>query len=335
MRLWVLAPFAAALWIAITSAQFGFDRAKGRAASMNLGVATLAQDDLTRMVQANQPLAMAVQAARNAWQSDPGGLVLAFSQAEISYYSGLPFISYFDPSCVQFYSAASVEDLWTRLRAHNVRFILAPPYPLAEITNTPFNALLADPRLTKVLYERHGARLLKLAEAPFAVVRETIASEGGGAPQRLSDWTIASFGPRGTEAPASKSAGSNGAITFFSPKDDIRDRGRVDTFYRGAPLEGALPAFKVGSGEYLLTVDLVGRGRTDLILVNLSADGATLVETPLWNGILTGKRRSAAARFTAPHTTVDADGNVPLGFALRTISNGDLTVLGWRLEKLQ
>lgn len=323
-----------ALALALTSGLAVVNGTRARVAIMKIDQNTPHLDDMTRMAVAERSLAITVQAARNAWAADPSG-IFAFSDAEMSYYGRLPFISYFDPLAVPFYKEPTAESLWAALRQHEVRYVLSTQYPLAEITNTAFGALLANPQLTSVAFEHRGTRLIRLADAPLAVTRTIVAEEQGQTPHK-SAWSAASFGNRGKDAPATIEFG-NGAISMMAPSHDVLDWRRIDTMYRGALLNGAPAAFSLDPEKhYRLEVEVNGTGRVDLYFVFLSTDRALLRETWLWNAVLIGDKRTAAARFRPPSdAAVDPDGTIPMGFALRTIGNGNLTVSRWRLEALQ
>lgn len=291
--------------------------------TFHLRSTTMLEDDLTRLNQAGWGLAMAVDALRNETAAGRGGLTLAFTQAEIGYYGDLPFISYFDERALPFFQTSSKEELWRLLRARGVRFVLQPGYPLAEITNTHFDALLSDPALTEVIFSKEGNRVMRLLDAASAVTPRFIAGEGtGGVPFALTDWSTSSY----RASPAAAVLMRDNGLYVHIPRRPFEDRQRWDYVRRGDLINGAPPAFEAAPGVSTLSVDLTARGRVDLFVVHPTEEGG-YGETMIWTGVLLGERRTIGGQFT-----VTGDRQQPVGFVLRSYRVAPYLIHGWRAD---
>lgn len=299
-----------------------FDRAAYWISTFRLRSDTILEDDFSRLKNAQWGLAMAVQALREEHEAGRGGLTFAFTQAEIAFYSGLPFISYVDETALPFFQAPSRESLWQALRARGIRFVLQPGYPLAEVTNSAFDALLSDPSLTQIVFSRDGHRLIRLRDQPMAFDASLLASGGGDAAFQTSDWTATSY--RGGSLNAGLVVSEHGLLVNV-PRRPIEDRQRWDYLRRGDIANGGVPAFEAPPGVSTLSIDLTGRGRFDLFVV-LPSQGGNFVETMIWTGVLLGERRTISGQFEL------RDRAAPVGFVLRSYRVEPYLVHGWRAE---
>jgi hypothetical protein len=330
-----LVSFLAVLVLLLAAADQIWTQAGYTVRQFDMRPSVLGMTDAERMSRGKMGLAGAALAYSEAYAADPHGLAFGFSQAEMSYYGRAPFISYFDDAAVPLLNIADPEELWRALRARDVRYVLQPAYPLAELSNSAFDPLLADPRLTEIAFEKAGTRLLRVLPAPEEIQPRVLAEEGfAGKPLLSSQWTVFSPGKPGETAQTSISPAPDG-VSVKIPQRLFADRQRSDFLQRGLPVNNKPGAFLAPPGRLRISAEITGKGRVDLVARNLTPNRATTADTLVWSGVLTGKRRIIAAQIITPvQAADDATGRRPMGLDFRAYHAGDFIVHNWRAEWL-
>jgi hypothetical protein len=93
----------------------------------------------------------------------PEARIFSFRQSDVAYYAKNPIAVYTDNSYAQMFQQPSATALKQALLKEGIRYIAIPPYGMAEVNNSAFGDLIADPSLALLIFEQGGERLFDLA----------------------------------------------------------------------------------------------------------------------------------------------------------------------------
>ena len=91
-------------------------------------------------------------------------VILTFRKSEIGYYGKRKLLCHIDPRMVSIYRQSTAELVINALRLEGVDYILVPREDLAEIVNSHFAQIIADRKLTEVIFSFAGWELLLLID---------------------------------------------------------------------------------------------------------------------------------------------------------------------------
>lgn len=94
----------------------------------------------------------------------PGSLVLSMRPADM-YYSGVKMVSYLDPRLLPVYQEQSPVAAAKMLRELGIHYIHMVDYSLPPLYNSPLQAILADPRLSRLEYGHAGFQIFSLQDS--------------------------------------------------------------------------------------------------------------------------------------------------------------------------
>lgn len=267
--------------------------------------------DTQKMSAANWASYTATRAA--ARDHRPGERVLAFRESEFGYYTDVPFLYFLDDKMVPLYLESDPREVIRMLREHDVRQMLVPDYPLAQIENSAFEQILGDPAFTQVTFEFGGWRIYALRETVSADLPETLIAEDFRAdPAALENWN------NGREALPLASALTTGNASLIRDSAagyvEVRRARRfyarpeiVDTLQRGE-LVLTQPAFltneydfDASEGLMALEAEIEGDGYFEAVVISSTRDDVEeyVEEQVVWRGVLfAGEPRTIHAQFS-------------------------------------
>jgi hypothetical protein len=194
------------------------------------------------------------------------------------YYSRRKMVSYLDPRLIPFYREGSPEKAATMLKALGIRYVFMTDYSLPPVYDSTLATILADPRLSRLVYS-HGMFQLYALEESEQTVGERIDLTPGVRP-----WTktpqIRIGGRKALEAaghnPSLFEGGeSNSLNPFFH-----RDYSIILASGQGESLNGGRHKtfMPVEPGEYVVRMELKGQGFVTLWLVQFDANGVAVTQ---------------------------------------------------------
>lgn len=92
----------------------------------------------------------------------PEARIFSFRQSDVAYYAKNPIAVYTDNSYAKLFQQPSAIELKQALLKEGIRYIAIPPYGMAEVNNSAFGHLIADPSLALLIFEQDGERLFEL-----------------------------------------------------------------------------------------------------------------------------------------------------------------------------
>ncbi|MDP3457941.1 MAG: hypothetical protein Q8S09_01580 [Hyphomonas sp.] len=95
---------------------------------------------------------------------DPTDRIFSFRQSDLAYYADNPIAVYTDNRYAPLFRLRSSEALKQALLKEHIRFIALPPYGLAEVNNSAFVKLIADPKMARLVFDQDGDRLFELID---------------------------------------------------------------------------------------------------------------------------------------------------------------------------
>lgn len=277
--------------------------------------------------------------------------ILTFRQSDMGFFLRRPMIVYFDDQLLPLYGLSDPERLSQALRAKGVRWIYAPGYPMAEIYNSAFGALLADPGLTTLAADRAGWRLYALLDRRWQVGTVTVRSEDFETQPELGlTWRV--LRPRGLvnrllygfDDPYPPAAGpptvraEQAMLTRRNLWRTLSSRSWPDDDVGSAFLT-AVSDFDPRPGKYRLEAEVEGDGLVEVALRLDSRRNLALGSsvTSIWSGVLGNERRKIAGVFLIeeePSTTPLVVRDRIAQVLWRVHQRAALRVLRWRVEKL-
>lgn len=261
-------------------------------------------------------------------QQQPGELALVFRQAEFAFYANEPFLYYLDNTLAHLYRTESVAELHRELLSLGIRFLVLPDYPRAEVENSHFEPLLADPTRTHLLYEYEDNRLFRLRDDAISTPNITLIEENFSEnPEALSNWFLARTPPNLIETLASIVGTLDTAIItrdtqvgFVETRRTRSLRARPELFdiLQRTPVQPQYSPFVIGEGDFdaslgtlRLEAEVEGDGYLEVVLAAYDREGIEIVEERqiLWNGVLfdEGRRRIQAQFVDLAYDAEQAD----------------------------
>ena len=297
------------------------------------------QSESGRVFGAGWPAFAGVEAAaRNVATGDK---VLVFRMAEIGFYTRLPFVYAFDNKIAPVFRAPSPQAARDMLLAQGVRWILVPDYPMAEIYNSPIGGLIADPDLA-ALDSDTGFRLFRLVAG--SLPRDTsLLAEERFSRERPAQWEGVATRRNGAvplrPALAPVTTLDSGWLQGRVPGHGRTDTSRILEFRPKAAASGAAQtaapgSFVLDAGRALISAEVGGTGRMELVVRTASVDGGASVESIVWNGSLWNATRTVTGQYLAPVADAATDpASQVRQVILRLRGPGEIRFGGWRATR--
>ncbi len=201
-------------------------------------------------------------------------LVLSTQPANMLY-SGRKMVSYLDPRLVAFYLANNPENALALLKKMGITHVHLADYSLPVFYNSQLMNILADPKLSTLLYSSNGSQIYSLANSGLVDKKTTDISPG------ISPWIryrqYKMLGKKGgTEAiENAKEVGSQEILESTSPFSLFQRN--FSTVLLSAILinnNKTAPAITVNGGsEYIINFTLSGQGTLDFSIMQFDKNG--------------------------------------------------------------
>ncbi len=198
-------------------------------------------------------------------------LILSFRQNDSVFYGRHRILRHLDPRMMPVYKAKDVTEAYQALRALGVDYIFVPSYVPVTISNSALADLLSDPKYVHIVYQREGARLLRLFHPNEirSYGKQTVFSCD-------SLWTRVSMKGHGVVHGAELSSTERN-VTFYSGSSALS---------RPPPT----PTYLEGGRTYRFRAKARFRGWIDVYLVTYPDSGG-FKKHLLWQSIGTGRER--------------------------------------------
>jgi 4-amino-4-deoxy-L-arabinose transferase-like glycosyltransferase len=282
----------------------------------------------------------------------PGEKVLSFRQADTGFYTSVPFISHMDERVLPVFDAPDALSAYNRLLALGVRWIYVPGYAMPEIFNSVIERLLFNTRLTSLIAEDAGWKVVRLREPPLADVKFEKAGgqDYGARPADSLQWNVikaSTSAERFGEIAAIGRVDRKGPISIDAENDWLtrRDTWRIITRglwsgnLAGSGFLTRTSDFVAKFGVYRFTAVVEGAGYVEVAVSQDLRDN--LVDRTfrhiVWSGVLSkGMRRTIRGVFRMGDNPIALDGILYqeqlAQVFFRVHQRAEFTLFSWNIE---
>jgi hypothetical protein len=272
-------------------------------------LATIADPEPVRWLQSGTGITQLVGFVNQ--HANPDDKVFSFRQSDLVYYARNPVAVYTDNTYADLFRIKSPETLHQALRDRQIRFVAVPPYGLAEINNSAFGALLADPKLARLSSDFNDNRLFEIQSQPASIRMQSVRRvDMRNAPER-SKWNASTLDvpiriSLLSAPPVIDRQSTPGSVTLrLRPPLIAGEHGENvlqpwDIGLKANPFTVGNSEFDVRSGLYSFTAGISGDGLVNLYMDVYSRGLNGNVQSTrrlMWSGVLDNESKRINGQF--------------------------------------
>lgn len=232
-------------------------------------------------------------------QTDTNSLFLIYRQAEFSYYAQRKAIRDIDTRLIDFYKINTKFNAYLYLKNLGINYIYLPAYQPSTFNNSMAYAIVADPKLSRIVIEDNGVRLFELLDKQNNNLLEV-------EPQPISIPTLSVVNDKSIFGQVINNNTDN--TDFLVPGNT---NGKPQQYvvtgqcYLSISYQNCLENnFEMTNGLYNFQSNVSGSGRAELHIVEHDKYGNTYIRK-IWDSILHQDSREIAAQFRTSSRTSD------------------------------